>query len=127
MELTPDVRQGLFDATAEMVKAHYRQGVDPRESVVPWAPYNFHAGNFFDEATGYSPQDETTAELLKAKCVPMPNWVFSPHFPLDALKKWTGRQIDMFAAAGLQLHQIRMKNPGQGLDWTAEAIWEHAS
>merc|ERR1712176_763403 len=23
------------------------------------------------------------------------------------------------------LHQIRMKNPGQGLDWTAEAIWEH--
>merc|ERR1719324_454408 len=31
----------------------------------------------------------------------------------------------MFEAAGVKLHEIRIKNPGQGLDWTAEAVWEH--
>merc|ERR1719446_7266 len=124
-ELPTSIRQPLFDATAEVVANHYRPGKSVGDLWVPWQPYNFHAGNFYDEATKYSPQDETTAELLKSKCLPMPNWVFSPHFPLDALKKWTGRQIDMFAASGQQLHALRIKNPGQGLDWTAEAIWTH--
>lgn len=55
----------------------------------------------------------------------MPNWVFSAKFPLQALEKWTGRQIDLFAAAGLTLHQLRIKNPGQGRDWTPESIWAH--
>merc|ERR1712151_1274879 len=125
MELPTSVRQPLFDSTAQLVSAHYRPGQPVGDLWVPWQPYNFHAGNYYDAAEKYSPQDQTTAELLKAKCLPMPNWVFSPHFPLEALKNWTGRQIDMFAAAGVKLHQIRMKNPGQGLDWTAEAIWEH--
>ena len=31
----------------------------------------------------------------------------------QALKKWTERQIDLFGTKGLQLHQIRIKNPGQ--------------
>ena len=55
----------------------------------------------------------------------MPCWVFSPKFPLDALSKWTDRQIDLFEKAGRTLHCVRMKNPGQGKDWTAEAIWKH--
>jgi biotin carboxyl carrier protein len=125
MELPTGVRQPLFESTAQVVSEHYRPGKAVGDLWVPWQPYNFHAGNFYDEASKYSPQDETTAELLKAKCLPMPNWVFSPHFPLEALKKWTGRQIDTFAAAGVPLQQLRMKNPGQGKDWTAEAIWEH--
>jgi biotin carboxylase/biotin carboxyl carrier protein len=123
-ELPTSIRQPLFDATAEVVAGYYR----PEKGVagwVPWQPYNFHAGNFYDKSTGYSPQDETTAELLKAKCLPMPNWVFSPHFPLETLKAWTGRQIDMFEKAGLRCQQLRIKNPGQGKDWTAEAIWAH--
>jgi hypothetical protein len=124
-ELPSSTRQKLFDATADLVASHYRPGVGVGGLRVPWQPYNFHAGNFYDDATKYSPQDETTAELLKAKCIPMPNWVFSPQFPLEALKKWTARQIDTFAAAGLTLQQLRIKNPGQGKDWTAEAIWEH--
>jgi len=122
-ELTTKIRQPLFNATAQMVANHYRPGQGVT-SLVPWQPYNFHAGNYYDGA-GYSPQDETTAELLKAKCVPMPNWVFSPHFPLEALEAWTGRQIDIFAKEGVTLHQLRIKNPGQGADWTADAIWKH--
>jgi len=124
-ELSAEVRQPLFNATAEVVASHYRGGSGLGKEWVPWQPYNFHAGNFFDASTNYSPQDETTAELLKAKCLPMPNWVFSPKFPLSALEAWTNRQIDVFAANSATLHQIRMKNPGQGKDWTAEAIWTH--
>merc|ERR1719210_2784204 len=122
-ELPTEIRQPLFDATADVVASHYRGGLG--KEWVPWQPYNFHAGNFFDEGRKYSPQDETTSELLKAKCLPMPNWVFSPKFPIEALEKWTGRQIDIFAANGATLHQVRIKNPGQGKDWTATAIWTH--
>jgi len=125
MELPTEVRQALFDSTATVVAEHYRPGVGVGGMWVPWQPYNFHAGNFYDPATKYSPQDDTTSELLKSKIIPMPNWVFSPKFPLEALTAWTGRQIDMFAAAGLQLHQLRIKNPGQGVDWTPENIWAH--
>merc|ERR1719253_596010 len=124
-ELPTSIRQPLFDATADVVASHYRPGVGVDGLWAPWHPYNFHAGNFYDPATKYSPQDETTAELLKARCLPMPNWVFSPKFSLEALKGWTGRQIDLFTAAGQQLHALRIKNPGQGKDWTAEAIWTH--
>lgn len=123
-ELPTSIRQPLFDATAEVVAGHYRPSVGVGGKLVPWQPYNFHAGNFVDDK-GYSPQDETTAELLKALCIPMPNWVFSAKFPLEALEKWTGRQIDLFAKAGLTLHQVRIKNPGQGKDWTPEALWAH--
>ncbi|CAE8627913.1 unnamed protein product [Polarella glacialis] len=153
-ELTPEIRRPLFQATADLVAGHYRPGGDAAASWVPWHPYNFHAGNFYDAATGYSPQDATTAELLDARCLPlpqlrfrtlrpvrvvartgilsqrfprlpMPNWVFSAKFPLEALEKWTGRQIDLFAKHEVTLHQIRIKNPGQGKDWTAEAVWSH--
>ena len=76
------------------------------EQMVPWQPYNFHAGNYYDPKTGYSAQDETTEELLIAKCVPIPNWVFSAQFPLEQLEKWTERQIDIFARHGQTLHQV---------------------
>jgi len=107
------------------VAGHYRPGTGVGGLWVPWQPYNFHAGNYIDEAKGYSPQDQTTNELLASKCLPMPNWVFSAKFPLEALEKWTARQIDMFASHGLTLHQLRIKNPGQGNDWTPDAIWTH--
>ena len=73
-ELPSSVRRALFGATADVVREHYATELD----TVPWIPYNFHAGNYFDPATGRSPQDETTAELLAAGITPMPNWVFSP-------------------------------------------------
>eukprot|EP00929_Paragymnodinium_shiwhaense_P068699 TRINITY_DN345_c0_g2_i1.p1 TRINITY_DN345_c0_g2~~TRINITY_DN345_c0_g2_i1.p1 ORF type:complete len:1318 (+),score=428.78 TRINITY_DN345_c0_g2_i1:451-3954(+) len=124
-ELPPAIRKPLFESTADIVSSVYRPGVKGQPQRVPWHPYNFHAGNYYDPAKKYSPQDETTAELLAAGCVPMPNWVFSPHFPIAELKNWTGRQIDIFANAGVQLQQLRIKNPGQGKDWTAENIWKH--
>ena len=55
----------------------------------------------------------------------MPNWVFSPKFSVDALASWTERQIEIFSNAGRSLHCVRIKNPGQGVDWTAKAIWAH--
>jgi biotin carboxyl carrier protein len=55
----------------------------------------------------------------------MPNWVFSPLFSLQALEKWVGRQVDVFEKAGVKLSQIRIKNPGQGKDWTADTLWKH--
>ena len=126
-ELTPDIRQALFDSTAEIVKTHYRaDNGGSTESIVPWHPYNFHAGNFFDPSSGYSPQDETNAELLKAGCCPMPVWVFSAKFSMEALTDWTRRQIELFEKAGRRLHCVRLKNPGQGRDWTAAAVWRHA-
>ena len=45
----------LFESTAEIVAQHYR-GAGGTDSWVPWQPYNFHAGNFYCEKTGYSPQ-----------------------------------------------------------------------
>jgi len=124
-ELTPEIRKALFDSTAKLVSDHYRRGLGECKEAVPWHPYNFHAGNFFDEKTKYSPQDDTTGELLAARTVPMPNWVFSPQFSLGALENWTNRQIDIFEAHGQQLHAVRMKNPGQGKDWTVDSIWAH--
>lgn len=54
-ELPAQVREPLFGATAELVRAKYRtKAVGPGS--VPWHPYNFHAGNFYDAETGYSPQ-----------------------------------------------------------------------
>lgn len=124
-ELPSSIRQPLFDSTAAIVARHYRGDAGVGEQMVPWQPYNFHAGNYYDPKTGYSAQDETTEELLIAKCVPIPNWVFSAQFPLEQLEKWTERQIDIFARHGQTLHQVRIKNPGQGSDWTSDAIWNH--
>ncbi|CAK0839203.1 unnamed protein product, partial [Prorocentrum cordatum] len=101
MELPTEIRQPLFEHTAELVASHYRPGVGVGGKLVPWAPYNFHAGNFYDAKTGYSPQDETTAELLKAKCLPMPNWVFSAKFPLEEPGRLEGAPYGAAAAPGL--------------------------
>ena len=51
--------------------------------IVPWDPCIFLLGNPYDPRTNYSPQDESTAEVLGAKAVPVPNLGFSPHFLLD--------------------------------------------
>ena len=73
---------------------------------MPWFPYNFHAGNYFDFARQYSSQDATTAELLAAGCSPMPTWVFSTKFTLEELGEWTARQLNIFEQAGRTLHQV---------------------
>lgn len=73
-ELPASTRKPLFNATARLVADYYNR---PTTKEVPWFPYNFHAGNYFNEETGYSPLDETTAELLEEHCTPLPTWVFS--------------------------------------------------
>merc|ERR1719266_821199 len=81
-ELPTSIRQPLFDATAQIVRDHYQTN----SPTVPWFPYNFHAGNYFNLETNYSAQDETTGELLKSGCTPLPNWVYSTQFSLDSMK-----------------------------------------
>lgn len=99
-------RVKLFEATSSIVGAHYGR-TNPEDfkwsfnetNPVAWFPYNFHAGNYFTTTgTGeeYSPQNETTAEMLKAGIVPLPTWVFSPRFTLKQLEEWTNRQIDLW-------------------------------
>jgi hypothetical protein len=150
-ELSSNQRQKLFGATAELVRGHYCgetnhnngnaagvadysgfQGGNSNkgannisEGLVPWFPYNFHAGNFYDADSNYSPQDLSTGELIRAGITPLPTWVFSPHFSLSQLGEWTKRQIELFSKEGRKCQQIRIKNPGQGVDWTAESIWAH--
>ncbi|CAD7950773.1 unnamed protein product [Amoebophrya sp. A25] len=94
---------------------------------VPFFPYNFHAGNYWDSKfpQELSPQDQTTVEMLHAGLTPIPTWVFSPKFPLERLAEWTKRQIQNFDAVKRKLHQIRIKNPGQGEEWTAATVWKH--
>merc|ERR1719386_359092 len=47
-ELPTSIRQPLFDATADVVARHYRPHSGIGDVRVPWMPYNFHAGNFYD-------------------------------------------------------------------------------
>eukprot|EP00457_Paulinella_chromatophora_P000524 gb/GEZN01000524.1/.p1 GENE.gb/GEZN01000524.1/~~gb/GEZN01000524.1/.p1 ORF type:complete len:1311 (-),score=232.99 gb/GEZN01000524.1/:105-4037(-) len=125
-ELTANVREPLFMAMSDMVDNYYgRLRDDDYVPVdVPWFPYNFHAGNYCD-ANGYSPQDETTGEMLDAGHMPLPCWVFSPHFSLEQLRKWTDRQLKLFESKGQVLDMIRIKNPGQGLEWVSDTVWAH--
>jgi biotin carboxylase len=121
-ELPPSIRKALFAANAGIVSNHYHRKTN---DMVPWFPYNFHAGNFYDPARDYSPQDQTTAELVQAGCTPLPVWVFSGRFTLEDLEKWTHRQITLFEKNDRTLHQVRIKNPGQGMDWTVDSVWAH--
>ncbi|CAD7974594.1 unnamed protein product [Amoebophrya sp. A120] len=94
---------------------------------VAFFPYNFHAGNYWDRANPLekSPQDATICEMLDAGLTPLPTWVFSPKFPLELLKQWTKRQLQNFESCRRKCEQIRIKNPGQGVQWTAAAVWAH--
>ena len=102
-ELPPSIRKALFAANAGIVSNHYHRKTN---DMVPWFPYNFHAGNFYDPARDYSPQDQTTAELVQAGCTPLPVWVFSGRFTLEDLEKWTHRQITLFEKNDRTLHQV---------------------
>eukprot|EP00392_Amoebophrya_sp_AT5.2_P018870 g19519.t1 len=94
---------------------------------VPFFPYNFHAGNYWDREKPElkSPQDATICEMLDSGLTPVPTWVFSPRFPLELLAEWTKRQLSNFDQRGRKCHQIRIKNPGQGVEWTAAEVWKH--
>lgn len=94
-EIAKDHREALFKATGNLVKETYGLNGSDNTGGIPWQPYNFHAGNYICEKTGYSPQDDTTREMLEANMTPMPTWVFSPMFTLDQLKGWTKRQIGL--------------------------------
>lgn len=119
-ELPSDIRAMYYNAFASGIRHHY--GL-PNEASVPMTLNNFHAGNYFGPQG--SPQDETTEQILKSGLNPRPNWVFSTKFSLKQLEEWVYRQIDLFERNGCQLRELRIKNPGQGLDYTADALWSH--
>ena len=97
-------------------------GNEPR---VPWFPYNFHAGNFWrtnEDGSDYCPQDATSGEMLDSGMTPVPTWVFSMKIPnpIDMFKKWATRQVNLFANRKRKICWFRIKNPGQGADWTVD-------
>lgn len=84
-------------------------------SFIPWFPYNFHAGN-------HPEQDITTREMLKANLGVIPNWAWDPRYSEEHFKSWIKRQLALFKDEGKPLNQIRIKNPGQGPNWTSRVI-----
>jgi len=84
-------------------------------SFLPWAPYNFHAGN-------HPEQDITTREMLRANLAVIPCWAWDPRYTEEQFQGWVIRQIRLFAEEKKPLSQIRIKNPGQGPEWKTTAI-----
>ena len=119
-ELPSELRSSYYQSIGTIVRGHYNL---PLSATVPMTFNNFHAGNFF--GPNGSPQDDTTEEMLKAGLIPRPNWVFSAKFTLKQFETWVNRQIDLFERNNSQLRELRIKNPGQGLDYTADALWAH--
>lgn len=116
--LTPKSREEqafIFHTIAKAVRQKYGLALDAAHAVIPWTPNNFHAGN-------HPEQDITTREMLRANFPAIPNWAWDPRYTDDHFKGWVTRQIDLFAEEGKPLHQIRIKNPGQGPLWRSEVI-----
>lgn len=103
----------IFRTIADEISEHY--GILATQSFLPWLPYNFHAGN-------HPEQDLTTRAMLQANLAVIPNWAWDPRYTAAHFKGWVKRQIDLFEAEGKPLYQIRIKNPGQGPEWSAKVI-----
>jgi len=103
-----------FNVIAAEVCRHYGVSTDMKP-FIPWMPYNFHAGN-------HPRQDITTREMLRAGLAVIPSWAWDPRYTHEHFTGWVNRQIDTFEQENKPLSQIRIKNPGQGPDWTADVM-----
>lgn len=87
------------------------------DAEIPWFPNNFHAGNHPD-------QDITTALYLNHKIQVVPNWSWDPRYSDEQFDNWIDRQLDLFETARKPLREIRIKNPGQQNEWTADLVMQ---
>jgi len=108
----------IFDVIRDTLEKRY--GFEP--GTLPfgmWQPYNFHAGN-------HPNQDITTRAMLQAGFAPIPCWAWDPRYTEDHFNDWVERQIKLFQVtmhfSGTDLSQIRIKNAGQGPEWSADVI-----
>ena len=111
---TPEEQAFVFRTIAHRVSGLY--GLSPTTApFIPWMPYNFHAGN-------HPEQDITTREMLKAGLAVIPNFAWDPRYTELHFKSWVKRQISLFQEEEKPLSQIRIKNPGQGVNWSSATI-----
>ena len=108
----------ILGSYAETVKDRFHLPTDRK--VIPWFPYNFHAGNV-------SEQDEVTGAMLNVGMMPVPNFSWDPRFTMDQFEVWVKRQFHVWEAHGRTLHQIRIKNAGQQKEWTPENVWAYVA
>lgn len=113
---TPSQLGFALSSISGAVKHHY--GILPDAPLTPWFPYNFHAGN-------HPRQDIVTGLMLDAGMSPVPTWAWDPRYTREHFKGWIHRQLDLFEEKGRIPHQIRIKNPGQRKEWTAEEVYTH--
>eukprot|EP00742_Colponemidia_sp_Colp-10_P013004 GILJ01014657.1.p1 GENE.GILJ01014657.1~~GILJ01014657.1.p1 ORF type:complete len:1053 (+),score=209.42 GILJ01014657.1:164-3160(+) len=92
-------------------------GPNGQSSIVPYFPYNFHAGNVPE-------QDEVTGAMLDSGMIPLPNFVWDPRFTLADFEGWVKRQFSTWKKRNRVLHAIRIKNAGQQKEWTAANIYQ---
>eukprot|EP00388_Colpodella_angusta_P018444 GDKJ01045951.1.p1 GENE.GDKJ01045951.1~~GDKJ01045951.1.p1 ORF type:complete len:691 (+),score=53.34 GDKJ01045951.1:294-2075(+) len=108
----------ILKVTRDTVLQRFRLPNNNNGSIVPYFPYNFHAGNVPE-------QDEVTELMLQCGMIPMPNFVWDPRFTLDDFSGWVTRQINLWKRNGRKLHTLRIKNAGQQKEWTAENVFKY--
>ncbi len=111
---TPAQQAFVFNTIASEIAKHYGWS-DAEAEFIPWMPNNFHAGN-------HPEQDITTRLMLRAKLAVIPNFAWDPRYTDEHFSGWVDRQITLFSEEKKTLIQIRIKNAGQGSDWSADEI-----
>eukprot|EP01105_Mastigella_eilhardi_P005168 TRINITY_DN16946_c0_g1_i1.p1 TRINITY_DN16946_c0_g1~~TRINITY_DN16946_c0_g1_i1.p1 ORF type:complete len:1261 (-),score=350.37 TRINITY_DN16946_c0_g1_i1:94-3876(-) len=114
--LSPAQIRYVLLATANMVRKAFNLPMNCK--IVPYHPYNFHAGNVEE-------QDVVTAIMLEVGMTPIPTFSWDPRFTAEHFDSWLQRQYGLWHKAGRTLHHLRVKNAGQTKDWTAERIFSH--
>ena len=103
----------ILKATGVLVRSRFDMKSDAK--VLPYFPYNFHAGNVPE-------QDEVTGLMLDEGFTPVPNFVWDPRFTSEHYETWLRRQFALWKSRGRTIHQLRIKNAGQQVEWTSTNV-----
>lgn len=112
--LSPDEIRYVLRVTANIVRSTLN--VPANSKLVPYFPYNFHAGNT-------SEMDTVTDLMLEAGMSPIPSFCWDPRFTGAHMQQWLNRQYVLWKKHNRTLHAIRIKNAGQTKEWTADAVF----
>eukprot|EP00760_Papus_ankaliazontas_P036072 PhM_4_TR8177/c0_g1_i1/m.62783 len=107
----------ILKVTADTVMRRFKLTHGEKGEVVPYFPYNFHAGNVPE-------QDTVTGLMLDAGMIPLPNFVWDPRFTPADFESWVQRQLNLWRSKGRRLHALRIKNAGQQKEWTAPNVFQ---
>ncbi len=119
--LNPKTPKELDFILKDMAKIIREELGLPEDTLIPWFPNNFHAGNWDNG------KNITTDLMLKNGMTPVPNWAWDPRYKDADIRGWAQSQIALFKSHGRSLEEIRIKNPGQQTSWTVDEIWKISS